>query len=315
MLTVFTSISPVVLIAGLGYLAAVRKLLLPADIDGLSRFVFTLALPFLLFDSLVNAVWPATFDWTYLIAFYSASYLIFALGVIAARAWFHLSPLEQGAYGLGAAYSNLVLVGLPVIKAGLGEQAVLPLLVLVSVQNLLLFPLVSLVAHPREPGSKLLMRIWRPIAHVAANPLMIGLTLGFLFKVLSITLPPLLADPVHLVAQAGLPCALIMLGASFHRYEVGRPNLAAVAMVGFKILLHPALVWVLVFPVLHLDPLWGVVAVLAAGMPTGINAYVMAEQMHAGQRFVSASIWISTLLAIATQAGMLAFFISQGYVQ
>lgn len=312
MLAVFESIFPVILIACLGYFAAVRRILRPPDIDGLSRFVFSLALPFLLFDSMVNSIWPQSFDWAFLLAFYAVAYLIFGLGVIASRIWFRLPPAEQGAFGLGACYSNLVLVGLPVIATGLGEAAIFPLLVLVSVQNLLLFPLASLVAHPGEPGSKLLVRVWSRIKHVAANPLMVALAVGFVFKILSISLPPLIAEPVHLIALAGLPCALIMLGASFHRHEVGRPSLEAVTMVGLKMLLQPLLVWLLVFFVLHLDPLWAVVAVLAAGMPTGINAYVMAEQMHAGQRFVSASIWISTLLAIFSQAGMLAFFISQG---
>lgn len=314
MLSVFESIFPVILIAGLGYFVAVRKILRPSDIDGLSRFVYSLALPFLLFDSLVNAVWPASFEWEFLLAFYVVSYLIFGLGILLSRTWFHLAPPEQGIFGLGASYSNLILVGLPVIATGLGEDAILPLLVLVSVQNLLLFPLVSLTSHPREPGTKLLVRMWKAIKRVASNPLTAGLALGFLVKVLAIPLPPIIADPIHLVAQAGLPGALIMLGASFHRYEVGRPNREALTMVSLKMLLQPLLVWVLVFVVLHLDPLWAAVAVLAAGMPTGVNAYVMAEQMHAGQRFVSASIWISTLLAIVSQAGMLAIFISQGYV-
>jgi hypothetical protein len=213
---------------------------------------------------------------------------------------------------LGASYSNLVIVGLPIIAAGLGEQAILPLLALVSVQNLLLFPLVTLFAHPNEPGTRMISRLWEPVKRAATNPLMIGLALGFLVKLLSIQMPSLIAEPIHLIAQTGLPCALIVLGASFHRYKVGRPSREALTMVGLKMVLQPLLVWVLVIVVIGLDPLWAAVAVMAAGMPTGINAYVMAEQMGAGQRFVSASIWMSTLLAVVSQAGLLAFFISQG---
>jgi len=69
MLSVFESIFPVILITALGYLVASRRLLSAGEIDGLSRFVFSLALPFLLFDSLVNAVWPESFHWTFFFAF------------------------------------------------------------------------------------------------------------------------------------------------------------------------------------------------------------------------------------------------------
>jgi len=312
MLSVFESIFPVILITALGYLVASRRLLSAGEIDGLSRFVFSLALPFLLFDSLVNAVWPESFHWTFFFAFYAVSYLIFGLGILVSRSWFQLGSAEQAMFGLGASYSNLVIVGLPIIAAGLGEQAILPLLALVSIQNLLLFPLVMLFAHPKEPGTHMVSRLWKSISRVATNPLMIGLALGFLVKLLSVQMPRLVADPIHLIAQTGLPCALIVLGASFHRYKVGKPSREALTMVGLKMILQPLLVWVLVFALLHLDPLWASVAVMAAGMPTGINSYVMAEQMSAGQRFVSASIWISTLLAVVTQAGLLAVFTSQG---
>lgn len=312
MLSVFESIFPVIAITLLGFLLANRRVLSPVDFDGLSRFVFSFALPFLLFDSLLNSVWPESFDWDFFLAFYCVSYLIFGLGILASRRIFHLAPAEQAIFGLGASYSNLVIVGLPIIAAGLGEQAILPLLALVSVQNLLLFPMVALFAHPNEPGTRLLQRIWGPIKQVATNPLMVGLALGFLFKFLAIQLPVLIETPVQLIAQTGLPCALIVLGASFQRYKVGKPSREALTMVGLKMVLQPVLVWVLAFAVMRLDPLWAAVAVMAAGMPTGINAYMMAEQMSAGQRFISASIWISTLLAVVSQAGLLALFIFQG---
>ncbi|MEX1248154.1 MAG: AEC family transporter [Anaerolineales bacterium] len=311
MFNVIESIFPVFAMAGLGYAAALMGILRAKDVDGLSRFVFSLALPLLLFDSLANSVWPGSFDWAFLFAFYSVSYLIFGLGILVGRIWFGLQPAEQAIFGLGASYSNLVLVGLPIISTGLGELAVLPLLALVSVQNLLLFPLVALVAHPRDAGDKLLVRLWKSAKGVAANPLLIGLAAGFIARVFSIHLPQLIGDPIHLVGQAGLPCALIVLGASFHRYEIGRPTRAAFTMVGFKMLLQPMLVWLLAFWVLQLDPLWGAVAVMAAAMPTGINAYVLAEQMGAGQKTVAASVWMSSLLAVLIQTGLLALFIDK----
>jgi predicted permease len=309
MLAIFEALIPVVAITTLGYFAAARGLLRSTDIEGLSRFVFSLALPLLLFDSVTTAPLPETFEWPFFFAFYGVSFLIFGLAIWAGRRWFKMPPAEQAMFGLGACYSNLVLVGLPIIVAGLGEEAILPLFALVSVQNLLLFPAATLVASQAEKETRILARLWTTVKSVVANPLIAGLLIGFVLRIVAIKLPGLVVEPIHLLGQTGLPCALIVVGASFHKYQMRRPTAQAATMVGLKMILQPLLVWVLAFAVLHLQPIWAGVAVMAAGMPTGINAYMLAEQLDAGQQTVSASIWISSLISILSQAGLLALLL------
>lgn len=305
MLHILEIIFPVFAVVGLGYFIAYRRILDERDLRGLSRFVFKLALPFLLFDSLANALVPDEFQWGFMLAYYGVTFFIFGLGILISRAWFKAEPAEQGIFGLGASYSNLVLVGLPIMVAAFGDQATLPLFALISVQSLLMFPLVSLIAQ-RSAGRPSGLRV--SIRDLLENPILLGLGIGFAFQLLDWQLPGLLNNAVSLIGQAGLPCALVVLGASLREYRVSRPDSRAWTMIGLKLLLQPVLVWVLVFVVLEVEPLWAAVAVMAAGMPTGINAYVLAEQHQAGIETVSTSIVVTTLLTIAVQAFYLAIF-------
>jgi predicted permease len=46
---------------------------------------------------------------------------------------------------------------------------------------------------------------------------------------------------------------------------------------------------------------------MAAAMPTGVNTYVLAEQYQSGRQIASAAILISTILALGSQALLLAW--------
>jgi len=73
--------------------------------------------------------------------------------------------------------------------------------------------------------------------------------------------------------------------------------------------LMPALVWILAFVVFHIDPLWGAVAVMAAGMPVGVNAYMVAQKYQMGIATISTALLVSTLLAALSQSILLAIFL------
>lgn len=307
--TIVQAIFPVFALAALGYALAAFNVLKERDVEGLTRFVFSAAMPVLLFNALATASVSLSIDWPFLLAFYAVSLLIFVLGILIGRAQRKLSPAEQTLFGLGCCYSNLILVGLPIISGGLGEQAILPLLVLASVQNLIFFPLVSLVAHPSEPGARLLGRVGKAVGRVLANPMVSGMLLGLAFKALSIELPALIQTPVGMLAQVAIPSSLVALGASLHRYEATRLNTRVLTIAVFKLALQPVLMWVLAQHILHLPPLLVAVAVMAAGMPTAVNAYLLTQQMGAGQKTVAGAIWITTLAAVVTQAILLFIFI------
>ncbi|MCB0214671.1 MAG: AEC family transporter [Anaerolineae bacterium] len=309
-MTIIRVIFPIFAIALVGYLAAYRGILDARDIKGISRFVFSIIIPILLFNSLAHIELPPQLQWQFLLSYYGVVLFVYSLAVWTSKHWFVHSPQEQGIFGLGSTYSNMILVGLPVISAGLGDQALLPLFMLVSMHSALLFFIVMVMTERANGAGRPAQQIAaQTVKNLVRNPIIIGLILGLTFNLLAIPIPKLIEDTLDILSRATLPCALFVLGASLNSYKIAGHLTEAWTMIGLKMVLQPLLVWVLAFLVFHIDPLWGVVAVMAAGMPIGVNAYLFAVEYQAGVATLSTAILLSTLFAVVSQSVLLAIFI------
>lgn len=303
-------IFPVFAIALLGYIVAYKGLFTVPDIQGISRFVFIIAIPVMLFNSLAHIDLPEHLNWQFLVSYYAIALFIFGLGMWASKSWFAHSAQEQSVFGLGSSYSNSVLVGLPLVSAGLGDEALLPTFMLIAIHSALLFFMVTLFAERDRGNGRSPLAIGRQtLVNLATNPIIIGLALGLLVNLFNIPIPTLIDSTIGIISRAALPCALFVLGASLSAYKISGHFAEAWTMVGLKLLLQPLLVWVLAFVVFKIDPLWGAVAVMMAGMPVGINVYMFAQKYQVGLASVSGAIVISTTLAVLSQSILLAIFI------
>lgn len=296
-------IIPVFVLVLIGYLASFSGILKAKDIEGLSRFVFNIALPVLLFNSLAHVTLPSQLNWQFLFSYYLVVVIIYGLGMWLSKQWFAAPFAEQGVFGLGASYSNLMLVGLPIISAGLGDDALLPLFLLVSVHSAVLFFLAAVTVESGENHGRSPQQIaLKTGKNLVRNPIVIGLTVGAVFNLLSIPIPQPLDSAIEILSDATLPCSLLVLGGSLTTFKIAGHFLEAGLIIGLKLVLQPILVWILVFPVFHVDPLWGSVAVMAAGMPIGVSAYIYARNYHVGIAALSTAVLLSTILTIFSQS-------------
>jgi hypothetical protein len=302
-MTIIAVIAPVFLLVLAGYLAATSGVLKAHDVAGLSRFVFNIALPVLLFQSLATVTLPEQLDWRFLLVYYLVVLVIYGLGMGLSRRWFATPAKEQTVFGMGASYSNLMLVGLPIISAGLGDEALLPLFLLVSVHSAILFFMTAVLVEGRGGNGRSLRQIaWQTIKGLVRNPIIIGLALGGVVSLLAIPIPPALSQALDAVSDAVLACSLIVLGGALTTYKLAGHFAEAGLIVVLKLAVQPLLVWLLVFHLLEIDPLWGAVAVMAAGMPVGISAYIYAENYHLGTAALSTAVLLSTILTLFSQS-------------
>jgi malonate transporter len=301
-MNIISVIAPVFLLVLAGYLAAKTKVLRTRDVEGLSRFVFNIALPVLLFNSLANVTLPPRFDWQFLFAYYLVVVVVYGLGMWLSKLWFAAPAGKQTVFGMGSSYSNLMLVGLPIISAGLGDEALLPLFLLVSVHSGILFFITSVLMERGSGNGRSSRQIAiTTIKRVIRNPIIIGLALGFVFNVLSIPIPQAITEALEIISRAALACSLIVLGASLTKYKLAGHFTEAGLIVALKLAIQPILVWVLVFHVFDVEPLWGTVAVMAAGMPVGISAFIFADNYQLGIAALSSAVLLSTILAVISQ--------------
>ena len=102
---------------------------------------------------------------------------------------------------------------------------------------------------------------------------------------------------VALLAQAGVPCAQIALGASLTRFAIKGQMPTLSLLLVLKLLAFPFAVWLTSVELLHLPKPAAEVALLFASMPAGANAYLFAERTGRVVNSASGAVALGTILA------------------
>ena len=295
----FNDIFPIVALASIGYLVARFRLISSADTDSLASFTFNLVIPCLLFLNIANAEVPANFGLDLLLAYYGAVLLAFVIAALLAARLFGYGPASRSAFAMGATYSNTTIVGIPLVLQTLGEAALLPLFILIALQNLFLFVVATISAEMRRgAGASVMHQLRQLLWQLVSSPLTGSLLLGLAFNLLDLPLHMAVENSVALVAQAAIPMALLVLGASLNQYTLRGEMPAAITLSLLKTVLLPLLVYLSCFRLFDLEPLWAATALLASTLPSGVSAYVFATRYRASQGTVAAGTLISTLFSL-----------------
>jgi len=297
---VFNILAPVLALGLIGYFATRFGFFLSTHRDGLSKYVFDFAVPMLLFSAIVELEPPEASTADLFITYYVPLVAIFTLGMIASWLVLQRSVIEAMVIGLGSCFSNTVLLGIPLIPRALGDDALFPLFLLISVHGITVFTAATVIieiARGRDAG---LANLPKQVANgLISNPLIVGLGLGFLWKLTDLGIHPVAADVFHLVATSVTPAALFVLGSSLASYSISGSLAPAVLVTTLKNAIHPLAVFIL-GSLLGLEALWLSVATMLAAMPAGMNMYLFASRYHVSPPTATTSILISTISSIVT---------------
>ncbi|KAF0136519.1 MAG: auxin efflux carrier [Xanthobacteraceae bacterium] len=105
---------------------------------------------------------------------------------------------------------------------------------------------------------------------------------------------------LEMVASTTIPLSLIALGLSLKTYGVRADVPVALMICVLRLLVHPAIAYVIAHYLFALPPAWTGTVVLFAAMPAGINAYLFAARYGQGVGIASTAVALSTLLAVVT---------------
>lgn len=305
---VLETVLPILIIVLLGYIAARRHFLSQNDCDSVAKLVFNFLIPVLLFIGTVNAKIPQQMPWDFLFSFYAALLFIYLFGLILGKFIFNYDYAEQSVFSMGCAYSNSTIVGIPVCIYALGEEAMLPLFIILSVHNLFLFTLGCFAAERGSLFSATFVKdILKIFKHLITSPITASLLVGGVFNILQLPLYNPIKDSLLLTSQAAVPMALFVLGSSLNKYTIHGNIAPALVIVICKTMLSPFLVWLLIFQVFTVDTLWASTALLTSAMPVGISAYIFSQQYKVGEAAIATAILISTLVSIFTLSFIIAY--------
>jgi malonate transporter len=284
----------------IGYLAARLGAFGEPANRGLSLFVFYFATPALLFRSLVRADLPAEMEWGLLLSYFLPGFLVFALAMGLARRFFGRPSSDLGIVAMGACFGNTVLIGIPICLATFGEAAAVPLFLILAFHGALFYPTVTTVTELGLESGALGRLPWITLKGFVGNPIIMSLLAGYLWNLWGPPLPMALDSLAELLGQAAIPCALFATGASLSRYRIAGNIAESLAVVGLKLFVMPALVWVLAAKVFTLPATWVAVAVILAALPSGVNVYIFAERYGRAVATATTTVFLATVLSMIT---------------
>lgn len=306
MLSVLNVVAPVFALIGLGYLAVRWKIYPREGVSGLITFVNTFAAPCLLFRAMLTVDFGTAFNPAIIGPFYVGAFFMMVFGYLAARRGFGRTPGESVASGFAAMFTNTVLVGIPIMQRAYGEEAMPIVYSIVGLHApLLMTGSMFFMELMRRDGGKLSAALGQGLKKSVTNPLLIGIGLGLAGNMLGIELTGVLEDTTLLLASAVMPVALFGLGGALNEYRLAQSWGQAALMSGLKLIIHPLIAWVLMVPVLGVDPQVARYGVVLAAMPAGINAYIFATFYNRSIDVAANTILISTVLSVLTISGWL----------
>ena len=264
----------------------------------LSRFAFFIALPPFLFLNVASNDPAAFFNLGFLWRYEVATIVIFGLSGLLGRYIFALSRREAGIFGLNNAYPNYGYIGIPMAIMAFGEEAALPMGLMLFADTMVLLGMTSIfIAGDGQNPIKVLGNILKTMAK---NPLVQSVVAGLLWAYSGLEMPSVLDRLLNLLAGAAAPSALFALGATVY----GQPIKGALGQISsvslIKLIIHPLLVAGLFLLIPGMDILWVKVAIIAACLPVAANVYMLSQVYTAYVGRTASSVLFSTMLATFT---------------
>ncbi len=307
MSSVLTTVLPVFGLILIGFIAARLSVVSEPAGKGLGEFIFTIAMPALLFRTMVTAPPIEGAPLATLAAFFLASAMTWVLTTVCAGRLLARPPVEIAALSMGATFGNTVMLGIPLGLGHFGEAAAAPLALVVALHAPMLWLVATLQAEwaLSERGVPLAPKLKALGWDLALNPVVLGVIAGSVWRLTGLGIAPVPDKLIAMLGAAAIPGALFALGMSLARFEV-RGQLGAVALVtGVKLVAFPMFAYVLATWVFALPPVSAGVVVLLAACPTGANAFLFASRYEQAVGVVSGAVALGTALAAVTVSGLL----------
>lgn len=264
--------------------------------DCLTRFVFSIAIPIMLFRLMSNFSQQPVIDSRLLIAFFGACFICFIIGRLVGSRIFHLDGISGSVFALGGIFSNNVMLGLPLATILLGKEAI-PIVALVLIFNaLILWTLVTISVEWAKNGKVSFEGFFRTAINVLKTPIIIGILFGVAVSQLGFSLPMVIEQPTLMIGQMAAPLSLIALGMGLAEYPIRDGWQLSVTICAIKLLIMPFFVWILARS-LNLPLLETKTVVLLGSMGVGANVYLMSRQFNVLVGPTASSLVLSTLVA------------------
>lgn len=296
-------VTPILITAGLGFW--VGRMFNP-DPRALSRIAIYLFLPAIVFRSSANSsLQPGEIG--QIIVFVILLFAIMMVIVsLLARTQRHLEPTVQSAFMLSALLANGGNFGLSFVEFAFGPEA-LSIAIMVLIMSSVMSNTVGIYVASAGTAS-----IRQGLLNIFKVPMPYAIVLGFIVKFGHITLPLPIERPIALLSQAAVPMMITLLGIQMARIisltEI-RSLYSALALASITRLLVPPAIILLLTGLMGITGLTRNVLLVQLSTPTAVYATLLATEFGSDARFVTATIFVTTLASLITLSIIMALFI------
>ncbi|PZW42295.1 hypothetical protein C8P66_11881 [Humitalea rosea] len=298
-------VAPVFIMIGLGYLAGARRIVSAEQFRGLNLFTFSLAAPALLFaggTSGHSAGGGAA------LAFFLGTMVLYAAVLWGGVKLGRMALGPAGVLALNITFGNTVMMGIPLIRAAYGEAGLSILLTILALHSMVLLGTATVVAEiGQNAGAHWHKVLLATVKGVLRNPIVMAVMAALVWSTLELPVPGFVRRTLELLGGAAPPVALFCLGGSLLGFSVRGAVGSLVATVVLKLLALPVLVW-LACALLRLPALETAVAVTAAALPTGANAFLLAQRYSVGADRSGAAVLVGTAISVLTLGALVTWF-------
>ncbi len=302
MLEIILLIAPVFSLIAIGAVCGQLGWLSDTAEKGIGEFAFTLAIPALLCKTIATADFAGLSVSGIWASFYTAAALTWMAASLLTRWPLGRPAADAPSIAIASAFGNTVMLGIPIALMTYGQQATPTIALVLSIHAAVLW--LSATVHARIVGDggeaerpgilELLAR------ELGRNPIIIGILLGGAWRLTTLPLPKPVLDVLGLLAQAGVPAALIALGLSLVRFKIAGQVPTLLVITALKLGLMPTVAYLMAYKIVGLPPVPAGVIVILASVPTGANAYLFASRHGRAANSTSGAVALGTLGSVIT---------------
>ena len=304
--------SPIFGIAIFGYISAKLEWVSENNSKVLTRFVFYFAVPLFLLRKFVNSDLPNELPLDLLGSYYIPVGIVYFIGLFIIAKSFRHDRSKSVITALSTTFGNGVLLGLPVLLSTVGEDPVVPFFIILAFHSLSLFTISTILLERAkrlnyadfegmpEQSTSTIRTIFELLNSLGRNPILVAIVLGLALNMLNLKLPYTFDKIAEIMGNTVTGASLFALGATMNHYKLSGQIGPSLVISLCKIILLPALVFAFGTYVFELDKVWLIAALVFAAQPTGVSAYVFAEQYKTGIPLSTTTIMLSTLLSMIT---------------
>jgi predicted permease len=298
LLAIFANdVLPIFLVASVGFLLS---RFLKADVKTLSRVTFNALVPCLVFSLLVTSkISPEEFGRLMLFTVC----LVLGIGLIARLITLplRLDRAMASAFLIVVMFSNSGNYGLSVNMFAFGQAALARATIYYITSTILMYTVGVFLANSGQRNLR------EALMGVLTVPAVYGVIAAFVVMLTQTTVPAPIMRPIQLLSNAALPCMILVLGMQMERTaKVERPLLVGLASV-LSLIVTPLLAWGLV-NVLGLSGAARQAAMIESSMPAAVVTTILALEYQVAPSFVTATVFVSTLLSPITVTVLIALF-------